>query len=263
LPELPDVEVFRRYVNATSLHKEIQDVEIRTDLILEETTSRKLKNGLKNRSFNSTRRHGKYLFLALNNPDWLVLHFGMTGRLRYYEDPSIEPEYTQFLIEFNNDYRLALVMPRKLGAIRLISDVEDFIQEKELGPDLYDPNFDYKTFLSIMQGRRGMIKPTLMNQKIMAGIGNIYSDEILFQARLHPEKPVDHLHKEDMERIFKKIRHVLKTAVDDKANPDRFPSSWIIPHREKGAKCPNCGGEIENIIVSGRSAYYCPNCQSA
>jgi formamidopyrimidine-DNA glycosylase len=262
LPELPEVEIFRRYINATSLYQEIQNVEIRTVQILEETTSRKLKTGLKNRSFISTRRHGKYLFLALDNKNWIVLHFGMTGKLKYYKDPTKEPDYTQFLTEFKNAYHLALVMPRKLGAIRLISDRQHFIQEKELGPDLYDRKFDYKTFLRIMQGRRGMIKPTLMNQKIMAGIGNIYSDEILFQARIHPEKPSDHLLKQDMERIFGKIRYILETAIKCKADPDRFPSSWITPHREKGAKCPNCGGDMEHVIVSGRSAYYCPNCQS-
>jgi formamidopyrimidine-DNA glycosylase len=260
LPELPDVEIFRRYLNATSLHQAIQNVETRTDLILEQTSSRKLKAGLKDRSFGSTDRHGKYLFATLND-QILVLHFGMTGRLKYYKDPEKEPEYTKFLIEFKNGYHLALVMPRKLGLVRLISNIGDFIQEKELGPDIYEDDFDYEKFRSALKGRRGMIKSTLMNQQIMAGIGNIYSDEILFQARVHPKKPVDQLEDKVLREIFKATREVLKTAIEKKADPEQFPSSWIIPHREEGGECPNCGGEVKNITVSGRSAYYCPKCQ--
>lgn len=261
MPELPDVEVFRRYLNATSLHQEIQAVEIRTEQILEGTSLRKLKYGLKDHSFHSTDRHGKYLFVTLND-QILVLHFGMTGNLKYYKDPDKEPEYTKFLIGFKNGYHLALVMPRKLGLVRLISDVKKFIQEKELGPDVCEDDFDHDKFRSLLKGRRGMIKPILMNQQIMAGIGNIYSDEILFQARVHPEKPVNQLEDAVLREIFKATREVLETAIENQADPEQFPASWIIPHREKGGECPNCGGEVRNITVSGRSAYYCPNCQS-
>jgi formamidopyrimidine-DNA glycosylase len=262
LPELPEVEILRRYLNATSLHQEIRNVETHTDQILEGISIHELKASLKDRSFDSTRRHGKYLFVALDNKDWLVLHFGMTGRLKYYRDPSEEPEYTRLLIEFENDDHLALVMPRKLGMVQLISDVENFIQEKELGPDVYESHFDYDTFKGLLEGRRGTIKSTLMNQQIMAGIGNIYSDEILFQARIHPKKPVNQLGDEALREIFRATKEVLEMAIERKADPDQFPASWIIPHRNKGGQCPNCGGEVKNIIVSGRSAYYCPSCQS-
>jgi len=262
LPELPDVEVYRRYLNATSLHQEVLDLDIRTDQILEETSSRKLKSGLKNRSFDSTNRHGKYMFVELDNRDRLVLHFGMTGDLKYYKDPSKEPEYTKFLIGFKNDYHLALMMPRKLGFVRLIQDLEKFIQEKEVGPDVYQEDFNFETFHDLLEGRRGMIKSTLMNQQIMAGIGNVYSDEILFQAKVHPKIAVDHIREEKLRTIFNATKDVLETAIDKKADPDQFPASWIIPRRQKGEECPNCGGEVKNITVSGRSAYYCPDCQS-
>lgn len=261
MPELPDVEVYRRYLNATSLHQEVLDVEVRTDQILEGTSARKLKSGLKHRSFDSTDRHGKYMFVALDNRDWLVLHFGMTGDLKYYKDPGNEPEYTKFLIEFQNDYHLALVMSRKLGLVRLIRDVEKFIQEKELGPDIYQEGFDFEKFKALLEGRRGMIKSTLMNQKIMAGIGNVYSDEILFQSRVHPKVAVHQLQEERLRKIFEATHDVLEIAIEKKADPDQFPASWIIPHRQKGGECPNCGGEVKNINVSGRSAYYCPDCQ--
>ena len=261
MPELPDVEVYRRYLNATSLHQGIRDVEIRTDQILEGTSPLKIKAGLRNRSLESTDRHGKFLFVALDNQGWLVLHFGMTGDLKYYKNPIKEPEYTKFLIEYTNDYHLALVMPRKLGLVRLILDMQKFIKEKELGPDVYQDGFGYEMFKALLEGRRGMIKPTLMNQQIMAGIGNVYSDEILFQARVHPRLPVDQLQEERLRKIFKATKDVLETAIQKKADPEQFPASWIIPHRQKGGECPNCGGKVRNISVSGRSVYYCPDCQ--
>jgi formamidopyrimidine-DNA glycosylase len=262
LPELPDVEVIRRYVEATALHQTIRDVELRAERILEQTTSRELNAGLRDRSFQSTGRHGRNLFVDLDNNDVLVLHFGMTGRLEYYKDATDEPEYSKMVIEFVNGYHLALVMPRKLGLVRLISDEEAFIREKELGPDVYAEEFEATAFKRLLEGRRGIIKSTLMNQNIMAGIGNVYADEILFQTRIHPKKQVSQLREQTLEELYVKTAYVLSTAIDRKANPDQFPASWIIPHREKGGECPRCGGEVRNITVSGRSAYFCPSCQT-
>lgn len=262
MPELPDVEVFRRYLDATALHQKIREVDLRAERILEKTTSQELEAGLRDRSFHSTERHGKNLFIDLDNHDVLLLHFGMTGRLKYYKNATDEPEYSKMVIGFANGYHLALVMPRKLGLARLITDKEAFIREKELGPDVYAEEFDLAAFKRLLEGRRGMIKSILMNQKIMAGIGNVYSDEILFQARIHPKKKVNQLQEETLEKIYEEIQDVLATAIERKADPQKFPASWIIPRREKGGDCPRCGGEVRNTTVSGRSGYYCPSCQS-
>ncbi len=261
MPELPEVEIFRRYMDATALHQKIRSVDPRSTYILE-ATPRSTKQCLEGHAFDSTKHHGKYIFAALDNGHFLALHFGMTGSLKYYKEQAHEPEYTRFLIEFTNDYHLALIMPRKLGAVQCVPSVKAFVREKELGPDVLKGISDFETFQHVLNGRKGMVKAVLMNQKIMAGIGNVYSDEILYQAEVHPKKPIDELDDGVLKEIFTKTRHVLRTAIERGADPDRFPNSWLIPQRHEGGHCPQCGGEVKNIQVSGRSAYYCPNCQS-
>ena len=196
MPELPDVEVLKQYLDATSIHQGIKAVEVRDSRILEDTSTEKLKTGLKGRSLDSTRRHGKYLFAELSDNHWLVLHFGMSGELKYFKSMEKDPEYDQLLISFSNGYHLAYNAPRKLVLVALIENMEAFVEKKELGPDAM--SLDPAGFQKVLSGRRGMVKSTLMNQQIIAGIGNVYSDEILFQARLHPRVGVDELDAETL-----------------------------------------------------------------
>jgi formamidopyrimidine-DNA glycosylase len=240
VPELPDVEVLKQYLDATSLHQDIQAVEVRDSRILEDISSERLKTGLKDHSFDSTRRHGKYLFAELSDGCWLVLHFGMSGELKYFKSMEKDPEYDQLLISFSNGYHLAYNAPRKLGLVALIEDMETFVQKKELGPDAM--GLDLTSFQELLSGRRGMVKSTLMNQQIIAGIGNVYSDEILFQARIHPRIGVKELDQETLRQLFNTMREVLQTAIDCRAIPDQFPSSYLTRHRNEGESCPNCGG---------------------
>lgn len=260
MPELPDVEVLKRYLDSTALHQQIERVQVNDEIVLPDTTPKKLDNALAGQAFDSTQRHGKHLFVNLDQGDWLELHFGMTGDLKYYKEEQQEPDFTQVLFQFENDYRLAFIMPRKLGEVRLIDSPERFVQEKDLGPDALDLGFE--PFKALLSGRRGMVKSTLMNQEILSGIGNVYSDEILFQAGIHPRAKVNDLSQQQFEKLYAKLCAVLQTAIDHQAQPDSFPDSYLIPRRSEGEKCPGCGGEVKRIEVSGRSGYYCPNCQS-
>ena len=106
-----------------------------------------------------------------------------------------------------------------------------------------------------------MIKSRLMDQHIIAGIGNIYSDEILFQARVHPRTATDELDEEALRTVFDKMKTILKTAIDYDAEPSHFPDDFIIPRRHEDGECPVCGDNVERVKVSGRSAYFCPRCQ--
>jgi formamidopyrimidine-DNA glycosylase len=257
MPELPDLEVFKQYFDATALYQPIDRVEVRDDIILEDIPSGRLESALTGHSFSSTRRHGKYLFTEIGD-HWLAWHFGMTGRLEYFKDPAAEPEYVPLLIRFSNGYHLAYVMARKLGQIELVESVEQFVTAHKLGPDVLQPEFDLAAFRLAVSGRRGMVKTTLMNQEIMAGIGNVYSDEILFQAGIHPKTKIGSLADDGLEHLFETMKRVLQTAIDEyRADPDRFPRTWLTPHRQEGEKCPGGEGRIERLKVSGRSAYYC------
>ncbi len=258
MPELPDVETFRRYLDTTSLHKQIDDVTVNAPRILYKITSSDLQNRLKGDQFRSSERIGKYLFAELQ-ASWMVFHFGMTGRFLHFNDPADEPDHTAALIRFVTGDYLAYIDVRKFGLIALTEDIETFVTEKGLGPDALTINEE--EFHRVLTGKKGSAKATLMDQSILSGIGNIYSDEILFQARLHPERSIDTLDKEEIHRLFVVMQQVLKIAIDAGAEPDKLPEDYIIPHRKKGGTCPRCGQPLHTITVGGRTSYFCPNQQ--
>jgi formamidopyrimidine-DNA glycosylase len=259
MPELPDVEVFKRYVKSTSLHQKIESVEVRNSKILGGVSARRLQSTLKGRRFESTRRRGKNLFVGLDDGGWLLIHFGMTGRLKYFKDMDQDPPHDRFLISFENQYHLAFDCQRMLGKVDLIEDLEEFIREKKLGPDLLE--LDSVSFRERFEGRKGAVKSALMNQQVVAGVGNIYSDEILFQAYVHPGTEVGRLDDAALEKLFRETQRVLKAAIQRGADPQTLPNSFLLSHRREGEKCPRGNGEIRKIKAAGRTAYYCPACQ--
>lgn len=259
MPELPDVEVFKRYVNSTALHQKIDSAEVRNSKILGDVSARKLQRTLKGRRIESTRRHGKNLFVGLDDGGWPLMHFGMTGRLKYFKDMDQDPPHDRFLISFENQYHLAFDCQRMFGKVDLIEDLEEFIREKKLGPDPLE--LDSATFRRRFEGRKDAVKSALMNQQVVAGVGNIYSDEILFQARVHPGTGVEQLDDAALEKLFQETRCVLKTAIERGADPKNLPNSFLLSHRREKEKCPRGNGEIRKIKAAGRTAYYCPVCQ--
>jgi formamidopyrimidine-DNA glycosylase len=259
MPELPDLEVARRYVNATSLHQTIRSVEVRNEKILGEASAHELGGALEGQSFDSTRRHGKNLFLGLDDGGWMYVHFGMTGSLLYFEDLAKDPSHDRFLISFENGFHLALDDARMFGKVDLVEDPEAFIRNKKLGPDPLA--LDAATFRERFEGRRGGVKAALMNQQVVAGIGNIYSDEILFQLRVHPRTDVRRLAGATLEEMHRQTLRVLERAIERGADPDELPEPFLLSHRSEGEECPRGNGEIQKITAAGRTAYYCPACQ--
>lgn len=261
MPELPDVEVFKQYLESTSLHKKIDEIEMQGRRLFKGISAAQMKRKLKGNSLASAHRHGKYLFIELANGGWLVLHFGMTGFLKYFKDQAGRPSHTRLLLHFSNGYHLAYDSQRKLGEIVLAADPASFIKKKQLGPDLFDPAFDLTKFRAILRKTDATIKSTLMNQKHMAGIGNIYSDEILFQAGVHPGCKTGQLADRVIEKLYSEAGRTLEKAIEARSDPDRLPSSFIIPHRRSGENCPKCKGKITKEKIAGRTSYFCPECQ--
>lgn len=257
MPELPDVEVYKRYFDSTALYQSIADAEILDDALLDDISERKIRRALRGTSFEETRRHGKHLFARCASDHWLGLHFGMSGELAYYKRTNEDSEHEYFRVDFENGYRLALIIPRKLGRVRLLDDPETFIEQKELGPDALGLDFD--TFARRLEGRRGMIKSALMDQTVIAGLGNIYTDEVLFQAGVHPKTKVQALDDATRRTLFEAIETVLDTAIDCKADPEQMPADrFLLPHRRTDKKDPYSGTDLEKITVSGRTGYYSP-----
>src|SRR6266480_5021212 len=138
MPELPDVEIFKQYFDATSLHQRIDDVDVRSRYVLKSVSASELARRLKGGRFKSTRRHGKHLFVRADGDLWLRLHFGMTGSLQYFKHEEQTPKHTRVLFVFASDHRLAFEDQRKFGEVGLLKDVDEFLKKRALGPDALD-----------------------------------------------------------------------------------------------------------------------------
>src|SRR5438128_1386413 len=191
MPELPDVETFKRYLDTTSLHQRISAVDVRSAYVLKGVSAHELARRLKERSFESSRRHGKHLFVRADRDLWLRLHFGMTGSLEYFKHEEDAPRHTRVLFVLANTYCLAFEDQRKFGEVGLVADVDEYLGKRGLGPDALD--ISLSQFRELLRTHRGAVKTILLNQKLIAGIGNIYADEILFHARIHPATEIGRL----------------------------------------------------------------------
>jgi formamidopyrimidine-DNA glycosylase len=259
MPELPDVEMFKRYLDATSLHQRIDDVDVRNTYILKNVTAREFARGLKGRRFESSRRYGKHLFVRTDRKLWLRLHFGMTGSLEYFEDDRQAPRHTRVLFVFANNHRLAFDDQRQFGQIGLLKDVDEFLKKRALGADALD--LDLEEFKKILRKHCGVVKSILLNQQLIAGIGNIYADEILFRARMHPATEMSRLGDKALTKLFRATHYIMEKAITARADADRMPKSWLLPHRGKDGKCPRCGRKLRSARIGGRTAWFCAHCQ--
>ena len=259
MPELPDVAFFDRYLASTALHRVIKELEVRDERVLEEVSEEHLASAARGRKMQGTRRHGKNLFVALENGPWLVLHFGMTGYPKFFRKPESEPKHARILFCMADGWKLAFACQRMLGRAGLTQSPDRYIEKKGLGPDalLADEEERY----AALKRRRGRLKSVLMNQEALAGIGNLYADEILFQCGLHPLRRLAHMSAEEVRRLSRLTREVLACAVERKADRDLFPTDYLLTTRRKSNRCPRCGTELEDIKVGQRTTYFCPQCQ--
>lgn len=260
MPELPDVEIFRRYLDATSLHQRIRGVEAhRARDALEGVSASRLRESLVGASLEETSRRGKHLGARLSrDKGWLTLHFGMTG---FLDDSETEPppEHSRVILWFTRSRRLAWVCQRLLGKVGLVDDFEEFLDEQGVGPDAL--SLSLSDLRDLRAHRRGSIKSLLMNQGAIGGIGNVYSDEILFQAGVHPAAEVKKLTDAQAKELHRQMRRVLETAIEKKADPTQMPRRYLLPHREEGAPNPRGDGVVKTLKVNGRTCSYCPQRQ--
>jgi DNA-formamidopyrimidine glycosylase len=255
MPELPDVEIFRLYFKQNALGKTIDSVDVTSDKILKNISKKKIQTSLAGQQFLTIKRHGKYLFVMLSNGKYLIIHFGMTGFLHAFNTRNLHENHTRLIWNFKNRTHLAYVDTRMLGMISVASSLKEY--EKKLGPDALTISKSHFRMLF----EKGSLKRVLMSQKKIAGIGNIYCDEILFQARLSPLHPAVDLKFKEIDRLYLTMRRILKKAIAADAKRCFMPGNWLIHFRKRKALCPKCGQAIGHDIIAGRSTYYCPNCQ--
>ncbi|MFX1328135.1 MAG: Fpg/Nei family DNA glycosylase [Promethearchaeota archaeon] len=257
MPELPEVETFKRYLDKTSLNQIIKTISVIDNRILNIDESY-LKKVVLGNKFDSSIRHGKYLLVNIGQR-YLLMHFGMTGDLEYYNKKDDEPKFSKVIFHFNNNFNLAYISVRMFGRIDIAESIEDYIKKNKLGPDAFKMSLDQ--FREALKRRSGIIKNLLLNQSFIAGIGNIYSDEILFQTKINPMTRIDSLEESKVTELFSNIKKVLQVGIEKKGDLITYPNHFLIPHRKKDGCCPNCNHEIERIEISGRHGFFCPKCQ--
>ena len=258
MPELPEVEAFKLHFDETSLNKEITGTTIHDDYVLK-MDPEAFKQEMKGNTFHDSVRHGKNLFAQLDS-EALLFHFGMSGTLEYFKESEKEPEYSKIIFDFQDRGFLSYISVRKLGKVKIIGEVSNYLEEKGLGPDALTVTSE--KFLEVMSTKRSFAKTALMDQETIAGIGNIYSDEILFQAGIHPKLKIGHLDTEQLKQLHRETKSVLQQAMDSLTSGKDLPENFIIPHRDEDDHCPRCGAGIQRVKISSRHGYFCPNCQS-
>ncbi len=257
MPELPDVEIYKKTADK-SIGRKVDDILVKDEKFID-ASKNSLGKYIKSKEIKKTLRKGKYLFVEMDNKYALALHFGMTGDLQYTKTDSKSPSYAKCILELSNDHKLIYISKRKLGKVELTNDIEEYIKKQDLGPDALD--ISQTEFLSKMNKSRATIKSFFMDQSTMCGVGNVYADEILFHACIHPGEKANKLSEKQGKELYKQMGRVLKTAIKKEADVSRMPDDFLLPKRKEGEKCPKGKGRIKKIKISGRTGYYCPDCQ--
>ncbi len=258
MPELPEVETFRRYIDRTSMGRTIERAEVKNPIIVRPFSAAEVVAAVQGSSFISSHRHGKNLFLELSGGGWLTWHFGMTGEPLFFVRAEDDPRYDRFLLTFPEGH-LAFNDPRMLGRIGITTSPEEYIMRKQLGPDVL--TLTRSEFVRTMERSRGPAKTVLMDQHKMAGVGNLYSDEALFQSHIDPRTPVQNLSEGDLDHIYLNVRRVLRRSIENGGDLSLLPRTYLLRHRSRDGRCPRCGGTFASFALGGRTSYCCPRCQ--
>jgi formamidopyrimidine-DNA glycosylase len=279
--ELPEVEVVRRDLEKEVVGRRVRDVEVRPHrnamrVIRRHARRKEFADRLAGKKIAKVDRKGKYVLLYLDDGDVLVVHFGMSGQfLRGTKRQSLPP-HTHVVIEFQQGGDLRFVDPRTFGEM-FVAAADELGKVKELDHIAIDPledTFTWQEFSVELARRASKLKPLLMDQKFVSGLGNIYSDEVLFAAGLRHDRMSDSLSSQEVRRLYRAIREVVQDAIryrgttlDDEAYVDLFGKSGefqteLKVYGRKGLACRRCRTPIDSVKVSGRTSYFCPQCQS-
>ncbi|MCX8066744.1 MAG: bifunctional DNA-formamidopyrimidine glycosylase/DNA-(apurinic or apyrimidinic site) lyase [Anaerolineae bacterium] len=271
MPELPEVETLARELRETLVGRTITGVDVHWPRTVESPDPETFAQRLQDRRIREIRRRGKWLLVGLEGGDWLLLHLRMSGRLTLRERGAPEDPYLRLTLHLDDGRRLDFSDPRKFGRALLADSPDKALGN--LGPDPLDPALTFQRLAAMLAGRRARLKPLLMDQRFLAGLGNIYADEVLWEAGLHPLRRADTLSPEEIERLYQALTAVLERAIrgggttlSDRrylrldGNPGDFASHLTVYGRA-GQPCLRCGGEIFRISVNGRSAHFCNGCQ--
>jgi formamidopyrimidine-DNA glycosylase len=275
MPELPEVETVARGLQAVLPGRRILGVRLgKTDFINDPVAIERELPGCR---IVAVRRFGKFLLLDLERPISsgapfsLQVHLGMTGQILTCPPEARVAPHTHMFFALDDGRELRYTDVRRFGRIRILANGARESLEREFGLDPLEATEE--EFRVSLQSRRARIKALLLDQHVLRGIGNIYADESLWRARIHPMRLGEKLKDDELHRLFRTVQQVLREAirlrgssVSDYVDSNGEPGEFQFRHRvymREGKKCFRCGRVIRRVVVAGRSSYYCPRCQSA
>ncbi|MGH9465237.1 MAG: bifunctional DNA-formamidopyrimidine glycosylase/DNA-(apurinic or apyrimidinic site) lyase [Thermoanaerobaculia bacterium] len=273
MPELPEIEVLRRSLVPGLAGQRIVAVEVANRALREPVDGRRLRRLLPGRRIEGLRRRAKYLLIDLDGGLTLVVHLGMSGRLTLAPRGAPREPHEHVTFQLASGRRLRFRDPRRFGLI-LLAPTDRLASDPHfarLGIEPLEDGFDGSRLAAAARGRRGPIKSFLMDSRMVVGVGNIYANEALFAAGIHPGRSVARLSATRWQRLAEAVVATLARAIaeggttlndfaDGVGNPGEFQVALAVYERE-GEACRRCGGRVRRAVHAGRSTYYCPACQ--
>jgi formamidopyrimidine-DNA glycosylase len=270
MPELPEVETIRRHLAPSVEGRRLERLTVLDPRWCRPLAPAELADAVERRTVERLGRRGKYFVWELSGDVYVAMHLRMTGTLLL--DPPGEPLYNRVWLELE-DHRLAFTDPRRFGTGELAlgpDQLEDFFAAR-LGVEPLGEEFTAAHLHGLARASRAPIKAFLLDQKRVAGVGNIYADEALFRAKIHPHRPANRLTRAQSEALRDAIVATLNAGIeakgatiDDFRDPDGVSGSFqdrFLVHLREGEPCPRCGGRVRKLRAAGRGTYVCERCQ--
>src|SRR5437764_277798 len=270
MPELPEVETIRRQLAPHLAGRTVLELEILDSRWTRPASPEEVESGLRGAVVEAVERSGKYLVWSLSGDRYLLMHLRMTGSLLF--DPPLDPPHTRVRFQLDAGHRLVYVDPRRFGTGHLVHGREAREQylAARLGVEPFTAEFTAQRLRKTASGRVAPVKSFLLDQRRVAGVGNIYADEALFRAGIHPLRPAGVLKRAQYEDLAEAVQFVLAAgidaggaSIDDFRHPDgvqgAFQNGFQV-HLRQGEPCVRCGNEIVKFVAGGRGPYVCEHC---
>lgn len=265
MPELPEVEIIKRELEKAVLGKKISEVCVHNPKVIREPSVEKFKKGLSGATIKNILRKAKLLILELSNGKSLAIHLKMTGQLVY---PG-SGQAARVSFHLSGGKNLDFNDQRLFAELRLVDDWRALKFIQGLGPEPFD--ITESRFQEMLSSKKTKIKPLLMDQAFVSGIGNLYAAEALFRARIYPERPANSLSGKEKSLLFREIKDTLEEAIEHKGSSvDQYvqlsgePGGYVRFHKvygRQGKPCLVCKMPIKRVSLGGRGTYFCPKCQ--
>ncbi|MBQ4211826.1 MAG: bifunctional DNA-formamidopyrimidine glycosylase/DNA-(apurinic or apyrimidinic site) lyase [Selenomonas sp.] len=273
MPEMPEVEIIRRYLDKMVQGQQIMSVDIVLPRMIKWPEPEKFRSLVTGQRIESMARRGKYLLMELTGGREVVFHLRMTGRLVYEPEGVNHDSHARVIFKLGNGASLVYGDTRTLGTIHGLQAGERWRLKglSEMGPEPLSDDFTAEYLQGVAQKRKGAIKSFLLNQKYISGIGNIYADEALFLAGIHPQRPANMLTETECRKLAAAVNDVIAAGIADGGTTFRDYQNGaggkgghqehLYAYGRTGQPCRKCGTPMERITVGGRGTHFCPQCQ--